>query len=136
MSRLIGQDTMLFDGDCGICTKSAQLAEKLDTDNLLQVIPYFDFSESELAAYGLTYADCTEYLRVVTKDGRVYSAANAVNYCGLKLWPLSPLFALLHLFPFILPFEAIVYDLVARNRTKISGMLGLNACTVRRPDEN
>lgn len=134
MSRLVGRDTMLFDGDCGICTKSAQIAERLDQDNLLQIQAYYEFSQEELAVYGLDYDDCTEYLRVVTKDGAVYSGAAAINYCGLKLWPLSPLFMLLHIFPIILPFEAIVYDLIARNRTKVSGMLGLTKCKVPHRD--
>ena len=132
MSRLAGRDTMLFDGDCGICTKSAELARKLDTNNQLQVQAYFEFSEAELAPYGLTYEDCTEYLRVITADGQVYTGATAINYCGLKLFPFSIAVGLLYWLPFLLPFEAIVYHLVATNRTAISSAIGLDACKVPR----
>jgi predicted DCC family thiol-disulfide oxidoreductase YuxK len=132
MNRLQGRDTMLFDGDCGICTKSAQWAEALDKDNALQIKAYFEFSEEELAAYGLDYAQCSDYLRVVAADGAVYSGAAAINYCALKLLPSSLPAALLQFMPFILPFEALVYHFVAKNRTQISIRLGLNACKVER----
>ncbi len=132
MNRLHGRDTMLFDGDCGICTKTAQWGEALDKNNDLQIKAYFEFTEEELAEYGLDYEKCAEYLQVVASDGAVYSGAAAINYCAMRLFPTSIPAALLQFMPFILPFEALVYHLVAVNRTQISIKLGLNACKVER----
>ena len=131
MSRLHGRDVMLFDGDCGICTKTAEIIKSLDTKNAFVVEPYFAFSEDELAPFDLDYAQSAEYLRVIAMDGQVYSGAAAVNYIGLRLFPLSLLFALLYIFPFGLFIEAIAYDLIARYRTEISSTLGLTKCAVR-----
>ena len=128
---LAGRDNVLYDGDCGICSWSAQLVGKLDSRGSMNVEPYFSYTEFEISAYGLDYEQCRDYLCVVGADGRVHRGAAAVNYVGLRLFPLSIVFALLHLFPFVLPIEAAVYHLIARNRTKISTLLGMNACKVR-----
>ncbi len=97
----------------------------------MNITPYFEYGEDQLREYGLDYEQCVEYLCVVTRDGRVLKGAGAVNFVGLRLFPFSIFFALLYLFPFVLPLESAVYDLVARNRTRISGFFGLNACKVR-----
>ena len=122
---------VLFDGDCGICTQFAELARKLDADGVFLIQPYFEFSEDELARYGLSYEKCVDYLQVIGEDGQIYSGHNAVNYVGLRFFPVSVLFGLLYLLPPLLWLEAIGYALVAKNRTKISATLGLNACRVR-----
>jgi len=125
------QTRVLFDGDCGICTHFGELAKRLDREGLLQVQPYYEVPEDELRPYGLTYEACVDYLQVIGEDGLVYSGHNAVNYVGLRLFPLSIAFALLYFFPPLLWFEAIGYALVAKNRTKISAKLGMNACRIR-----
>lgn len=123
--------SVLFDGDCGICSWSAQFADRWDKGGDLKVTPYFEYSESELAAYGLDYEQCVEYLCLVTSDGRVLRGSAAVNFIGLRLFPFSVFFALLYFFPFVLPIESLLYDLVASYRTKISGLFGLDACKIR-----
>lgn len=123
--------SVLFDGDCGICTQSAELARRLDRAGLLHIQPYYEYSEAQLATHGLSYELCVDYLQVIGEDGRVYAGHNAVNYIGLRLFPLSIAFALLYLFPPLLWLEAIAYGLIARHRTKISASLGLTACRVR-----
>lgn len=126
---------VLFDGDCGVCSWSADLVKRLGRPDLFEVVPYFEYTEPELARFGLDYQQCVEYLCVVGPDQRVYKGAAAVNFVGLRLFPFSIAFALLYVFPFVLPLEALVYDAIAKNRTSISGLFGLNACKVRALDD-
>ena len=119
---------VLFDGDCGICTVAADHARRLDTRGAWRIEPYQSFGAEELAALGLDEAQCAQYLRVVDARGRVHSGALAVNRFLWDVAPWSVLVGLLYVFPALLLAEVAVYELVARNRTKISSWLGLNAC--------
>lgn len=125
------RNTILFDGDCGICTQSAELARRLDRTGQFTITPYYEFSTEALASYGLSYETCVDYLQVVGEEGQVYSGHNAVNYVGLRLFPVSIAFGVLQFFPPLIWLEAIAYALIAKNRTRISAALGLTACRVR-----
>ena len=125
------RNAILFDGDCGICTQFAELARKLDSNQQFLIQPYYEFSEAELAQHGLSYDKCVDYLQVIGHDGAIHSGHNAVNYIGLRLFPLSVAFGVLYFFPPLLWLEAIFYAFVAKNRTKISSSFGLNACRIR-----
>lgn len=125
------RNAILFDGDCGICTQFAEVVQKLDTGGLFLVQPYYEFSQDELALHDLSYEMCVDYLQVIGSAGEIYSGHNAVNYVALQLFPLNIVFGLLYFFPPALWLEAIGYAVVAKNRTKISTLLGLNACRIR-----
>jgi len=121
---------VLFDGDCGICTATAQWVERNDRDDVFDVRPFQAFPEEELAQVGLNYEICTELLQVVSPDGRVFAGANAVNFVGLRLFPISIGVAALQFFPPLIWLEHLAYGVVARNRTIISQTLKMNACKV------
>jgi predicted DCC family thiol-disulfide oxidoreductase YuxK len=122
---------LLFDGDCGICTQLAGRAGRIDRRHLFTIVPYRRFSEEELVAVGLSYADCDRAAQVITLSGRVRSGAFAVNGFLIHFLPWSILIALIYLlFPVLLPLELIVYRLVAINRHTISGKLGMKECKV------
>lgn len=119
---------MLFDGDCGICTASAEWVNARDKGATILVRPYQSYSDAELAQWGLTPEMCSQLLQVVDGAGRVHSGANAINMIGLSLEGLSPLATIPIFFPPILWAEHVVYGIVAANRTKISTMLKMKAC--------
>ncbi len=124
----VGRDYLLFDGDCGICSYSAEICEQMDKRQQFTIRPYQSFSEAELAPYGISYADCNRKLQVITRRGRVYAGAFAVNYFLWRHYPWSLLVVLIYALPVLLLAEVIGYALVARYRRQLSQWFGLKAC--------
>lgn len=126
------QDYLLFDGDCGVCTWSAQLARRLDKKQRFVIEPYQSFSEAELRKFGISYENCSRELKVITRRGRVYGGAFGVNYFLWQqtLWRLVVIVT--YALPLILLLEVIGYKLIAANRHRLSAWLGMTACAIRR----
>ena len=56
-------DYLLFDGDCGVCSWSAEIARRMDRDHQFIIEPYQRFDESELMRFGINYEKCSRALR-------------------------------------------------------------------------
>ena len=121
---------MLFDGDCGICTCSADLVMRMDVQRHFYIEPYQRVPEPEIRQFGISHADCTRRLKVITRHGTVHSGTFAMNYFFLHYFPWKLLVILLYVVPPLLLLEMITYELVARNRTRLSRWLGMKACLV------
>jgi predicted DCC family thiol-disulfide oxidoreductase YuxK len=120
---------VLFDGDCGICTWSADWVKRRDRRGRFAVEPYQAVGEDELRRFGLSYEDCAKKAWVVTRKGRVFGGAFAVNYVLLSLPPWMILAIAFYLIPPLLLIEVTAYYLVARNRHRLSRMFGMKACS-------
>lgn len=127
-----GQDHLLFDGDCGICSYSAELAAQMDKQRRFVIKPYQALPEAELQRFGISYADCDRKVQVVTRRGRVYAGAFAVNYFLWQRLVWRLLVLVIYALPVLLVCEIIGYALVARNRQRLSRWFGLKACLLRR----
>lgn len=125
---------LLFDGDCGICTRAAEIARRIDRDSRFIVEPYQAFDERELARFGLNYETCSKAVQVITQRGRVHSGAFGVNYFLWRQFPWSLLVIVIYALPILLLLELIVYRMIADNRHRISAWLGLTACAVRKTE--
>ena len=123
---------MLFDGDCGICTWSADLVMRMDVKRHFYVEPYQRVPEPEIQRFGTSHADCARRLQVITRRGTVHSGAFAVNYFFVHYFPWKLLVVLLYVVPPLLLLEMITYELVARNRMRLSRWLGMKACLVQK----
>src|SRR5215470_5977135 len=125
------RDYLLFDGDCGVCSWSAEVARRMDRDHQFTIEPYQRFDESELMRFGINYAKCSRALQVITRKGRVYAGAFGLNYFLWRrpLWPLAVF--LIYAIPVLLLLEVIGYRIVANNRHRISQWFGLKACLIR-----
>jgi predicted DCC family thiol-disulfide oxidoreductase YuxK len=123
-----GKDHLLFDGDCGVCTWSAEWVKRMDRDGQFIVEPYQMFAESELMRFGIDYQDCDRALQVITRRGRVHRGAFGVNYFLWRRFPWSLLVVLIYAIPILLVLELIGYRLVANHRHRISQWFGLKAC--------
>jgi predicted DCC family thiol-disulfide oxidoreductase YuxK len=132
MIELGQQAYMLFDGDCGICSWSAERVKKIDRRKLFIIEPYQSFPETELAKFAITYAQCDQKLHVITPRGKVYRGAFAVNYILWQYLPWSLLVFLIYALPPVLLAELLVYDWVARHRSQLSHRFGLQACRLNR----
>ncbi|MBI1761344.1 MAG: DUF393 domain-containing protein [Acidobacteria bacterium] len=127
-----GQDYILFDGDCGICSYSAEVAQQIDQRRQFVIEPYQAIAEAELQRYGISNNACDRKVQVITRRGRVYAGAFAVNYLLWQRWPWRLLILLIYAVPVLLVCEVIGYALVARNRQRLSRWFGLKACLLKR----
>jgi len=126
------QDHLLFDGDCGVCAWSSQLARRMDKRSRFVIEPYQSFDEAELRKFGISYENCSRELHVITRQGRVHGGAFGVNYFLWQLTFWRPLVILIYALPVFLLLEMIVYKLVAANRHRLSAWFGMTACAIRR----
>jgi predicted DCC family thiol-disulfide oxidoreductase YuxK len=116
--------TLIYDGDCGICTRLAAFAGR-------RLRPRADVrasQELDLAAYGVTEAECAEALQFVSRTGAVYAAQDAVAHLLLvsgRIW--RPAGHLLRA-PGVNALAGVVYRWVARNRYRLPG--ASDACAV------
>lgn len=122
---------LLFDGDCGVCSRTADIMGKLDAAQNFTIKPYRSFTEVELKRYGLSYEKCSKRAYVIGPSGNLYGGAFALNYFLLKRFPWSLLVIVIYALPPLLLAELIGYYLVAKNRYRISRWLGLEACRVK-----
>ena len=127
-----GKKYLLWDGDCGVCSRSVEIVEQIDTKKKFSVEPYQKFPEEELKRFGLTYRKCEREIQVITPEGRVYGGAFGVNYFLSHYFPWSLLVRVVHAIPVFTLLEIIGYRIVATNRRHISQWLGLKACSLNK----
>ena len=117
--------TVLYDADCGLCSVSASVLRRLDSDGgrnrRLSLVP---LQVAKLdPETTLTEADLTQSLRVRAPDGAWHAGGEAVLRIAEALPALRPL-AFLGRLPALRPLVEPTYRLVARNRHRISAALG------------
>jgi len=131
------RDYLLFDGDCGVCSWSAEVAKRMDGGRRFTIEPYQAFDESELMRFGIDYEKCSRALQVITRKGHVYAGAFGVNYFLWRRFPWSPwslAVFLVYAIPMLLLLEVIGYRIVAENRHRISQWFGLGSFCGRHRD--
>jgi predicted DCC family thiol-disulfide oxidoreductase YuxK len=125
---VMSQPTMLFDGDCGICSWASDKAQEIDREGRWSVVPYQVWTDAALAPWGLDQHACGQYLRVLMPSGQVYSGIWGIMRF-LADHRSTAIFAVpIYLLPPLTLLAGITYELVARNRRSVSLALGMNAC--------
>lgn len=120
-----GRGLLLFDADCGFCTRSAGWAEG---PVLRSTLTKLAFQRAPLSELGLDPAKCAEALHVIGHDGRVHVGSDAVAEVLLtSRLPWRPLGWLLRL-PGLRRLAQFGYAIVARNRHRLPG--GTAACSL------
>jgi predicted DCC family thiol-disulfide oxidoreductase YuxK len=127
--------TVLYDGDCGLCTRTRHLMERLDIEGMFKWIPFQQASN----LYGISKEALRQRLYVVTEKKkysgfaafRIMALYNPLTYFVILVTLLGPqslyfhhrsLMAAFFVFlfsPFFVPIGQAVYDVVARNRHAI-----------------
>lgn len=116
---------VIFDGDCGICTRLAGLTR----ERLRPRAAVEPWQQLNLEAYGLDARTCDEALQYVDAQGRVYGAERAVSRLLLISRPWARPIGLLIGMPGIRRMAGFVYRWVARHRHRLPG--GTAACAIR-----
>ena len=108
---------MLFDGDCGFCSRLAGWVEERDHGRKLRVVPYQDAPSPPMTP-GLREA-CGEALHAITPAGRVLRGGDAAIFTLHALgWRALARVLWLRL----RPLRDVVgwgYGIVARNRSRL-----------------
>lgn len=115
---------LVYDGDCGICTKCVGFVER----HLSQDIDIVAFQHADLDALGLSAAECEQAVQWVIPDGTVSSAHIAVgDLLKASGWQWYPLAFLAQIPPFSWVASA-AYKWIAANRHRLPG--GTPACSM------
>jgi predicted DCC family thiol-disulfide oxidoreductase YuxK len=119
---------VLYDADCGFCSRSAAVLRNLDRAGRLELIP---LQKASVAVPGAPSEDrLLDRMHVRDGAGRWWRGGAAWLQIADAVPGLRPLARLARL-PFIHPFVEPIYGLVARNRHRISRLLGDEACAKR-----
>ena len=118
--------SVLYDADCGVCTGTAKLLRRFDRHHMLRLIPIASASLPGQPAQDKLVGQ----LHVMDSDGMWWTGADACIEIADRLPGLRPLVSLA-VIPLSRPLLVFGYRLVARNRHRLSALLGLGSCAVR-----
>lgn len=114
--RVLRPPTLVFDGDCGFCTWSAARIAAWSSGRVGTVA----WQRADLAALGLTAAECAAAVRYVDADGRHAggaAVARALRQCRQPWRATGDVLAR----PLLAPLVERCYRLVAANRYRLPG---------------
>jgi len=122
----VGRLQVLYDADCGFCSRSAGLLRRLDRAGRLELIPL-----KSAAAAALPGAPPDDRLleRMHVRDASGHWSIGGAGWLRIAdaVPALGPL-AFLARLPVVHRFVGPAYALIARNRHRISRLLGDDAC--------
>ena len=110
--------TVVYDGQCKVCSQSVKLLAKWDRNHELEIIPSQTPGVRERFAWitPRAYVDSIQVVR--TEDGRTWQAAAALEEL-LNVLPKGRLISWLFRIPFVRPLADKFYRWFARNRYKL-----------------
>lgn len=123
----MAKPVLIYDGDCGVCTKLSRFVTTGVRSNPVD-FSVSAYQDADLDALGLTAEQCDEALQWVSSKGTISSAQDAVARVLLAgRLPFKPLGAVI-LVPGINALAGVVYRWVALNRHRLPG--GTPACSL------
>jgi len=127
-SHSYGGLTVLYDGDCGICQTTVRVLARLDRHDRLSLMPLQTAATNATP----TLDELLDSLHAVDEQGRWWVGADAVVEIARRVAVLAPV-SLVARSPYAMVVLDIGYRWIARNRRRLSRLLGMAACYVRRP---
>ena len=116
--------TLFYDSDCGFCHYTVRIIKRLDVFN---TIIFADSNTTiDKPKNFNSLADKTIILYYKNKLWTRHKAFGKI----LSLLPFGFLISWIFFIPFISKFFGVIYDKIAKNRTKISLLFGLPACNL------
>ena len=117
--------TVLYDGDCGICTHTARLLARIDSRRRLRLV-----SLQVAALPGMpAHDELMGALHAVDSDGHWFVGAAAAVEIARHVPSLRPISMIAKL-PLAMPILNVLYRVVADNRRVLSRLLRLDVCQV------
>lgn len=116
MARVSG--TLIFDGECGFCTRSRDLLVRLDHRHRVRTVPYQGSGVAERV--GVSREDLARSVYWLDDDGSRYSGAEAAS-AAVSAAVGSRLPLRVYRLPGVRQLEEAVYRWVANNRHRLPG---------------
>ena len=121
---------VIYDGSCGICNASRLWIERRDKGQNMAFIAYQSPEFSKISQKtGIGIVQASHALYFIESTGRYYQGSRAgfeiLNYLPSAVWKVIGRFGSNN---FIGSITQPFYQLIAKNRRKISIMLGKTAC--------
>ena len=117
---------LIYDGDCGFCTSSANWAASRWRQRDAEAVPWQFLTPQELAAHGLTEGDVSASVWWIDASGRPFRAHVAIGRALAAGSGWSAIAGRILLVPPFRWIAAVGYPLVSRWRHKLPG--GTPAC--------
>lgn len=113
---MLDRHVLVFDGDCGFCTWSADVVARW-SHGRLDVVPW---QRVDLSPLGLTVDACAQAVQYVDGAGR-WSGAAAIAHALMRCRQPGPTVGRLMQHPRVAPLAERSYRLVAANRHRLPG---------------
>jgi predicted DCC family thiol-disulfide oxidoreductase YuxK len=120
------QPVLIFDGECGFCTRTANAVMRLNTKHRFGVLPWQ--TPGLLDQTGLTQQECMDAAWFVDEHGHKYRGAAAINATLSALGGVFAVAAWLYRIPGLKQIEDAVYRWVADHRYRLPG--ASDACKI------
>jgi predicted DCC family thiol-disulfide oxidoreductase YuxK len=121
--------TILYDGDCPLCTFQSRIITWLDWFSAVNVVPLGDPRAAGIAP-GLTKEALNAAIHCITAGGRIHRGARAIRFVSMRL-PLALPVGLFLWLPGVIYIAEIIYRWVSRNRLLLSRLFGCKgACAI------
>ena len=117
--------TVLYDGDCGVCSHAARFLSDFDTQGLLRLVALQTAALPDMPLRDELLVN----LHARDADGRWYRGGAAWVQISRRVPILRP-FSLYARLPLAMPVLDALSETVAANRHTISRILGFRACKV------
>jgi predicted DCC family thiol-disulfide oxidoreductase YuxK len=121
------QATVIYDGNCGICTALKLEAERRDRENRLHFVP-FQANDMNQVASDISREAASKAVYLLRADGRRFQGARAFFEAMRRLPAPWGWVGALGAFPLLSLLAEPFYRLVARNRAALSRWLRLDVC--------
>jgi predicted DCC family thiol-disulfide oxidoreductase YuxK len=120
---------VVFDGDCGICSESADFIEKNKNSGILKTVPSYEF---DLGKYNIDskLAELT-VIFINDKSGEIFYRTRAVLEILKHLRGVYKFIGYIFGNPLTAFLFDPIYNIIAKNRAKISAKFGFKSCRVK-----
>ncbi|HET6884737.1 MAG TPA: DUF393 domain-containing protein [Rubrobacteraceae bacterium] len=118
MTKVPRQITLVFDGDCGVCTRSVRWIKRFDRKRRITAVPYQ--MPGVPTSAGLAVEEYERAAWAVTPEGRRYRGAGAVNLAVAVALGTNLPYAFYRL-PLVKRAQDRAYDWIAANRHRLPG---------------
>lgn len=123
-------EIVIFDGDCGICNETREWVEAHDRAGRLKFVP-FQVADLDALSPGLSFDMASRMAWMLPAGGGRIGGARAIFTILSRLPGPWRIVGAVGAFPPVSLLCEPFYRIVAHNRSRISGWLGLNYCMVR-----
>ena len=117
---------LLFDGKCGICTRTARWVREHDTQGRILVVP--NQSTEWRSRFSIAPEEAAKRVYAIDAPGRIFAGAAAINRVLEELGGRPATIGRLYRFAPIALIENAVYPLIARYRGLLSRWGDVPAC--------